>query len=567
MKQLLRSMFVHGPDDDRAAAFHNYRRFVEVDLAFEEADDQAIWTYLHNFYRTNSEAPDLESIRAHFSMAGEISMTDYLEELRALKPAYGGNFTQKVEQKAQDRRVRLVEEALTESSTILTKGIVDRNKKGEERKLFGPFEAVNRFMERAQKVVAPTFGGNLTGEIIHDTETFRERYLRVESDPFFGVGYATPLDRINEYISGARRKELWIHAAFSGGLKSTLALNWAHYQAIYRGNTSQYFSLEMPKEQCHNIMVAMHSAMPVPREHRMAEGRLKCGLAKTEADLVHSPGLDYSRLRDAKLYRPDGSMSLQDVGNLPANERRFLFDYVLADMEEGRLNVPKCDMYPNGASIPYGKVHIEVADPDKNDFTVLDMKAKAQLLRAKEDFQLIFVDYAGLMSPRPGNKSSSRTDQLNEVMRDLKKLALSFNRGEGMAVVSLFQLSREGYKRAVLRKEKCGVPLYLMSDLSYANECERSADIITSTFVDDEYRANSEALVQCLKTRDDAPFPLHKIGVRWNHRVLLSRWDEAGTDLVDATPSDIRSSDIATERDGRGTADDLSSLISATDND
>jgi hypothetical protein len=153
-------------------------------------------------------------------------------------------------------------------------------------------------------------------------------------------------------------------------------------------------------------------------------------------------------------------------------------------------------------------------------------------------------------------------------MRDLKKFAMSFNRGEGMAVVSLFQINREGYKRAVLRKEKCGVPLYMPSDLSYASEAEKSADIITSTFVDDELRANSEAIVQCLKTRDDAPFPMHKIGVRWTHRTIVSLWNKDGSDIIDVTPQDIRTSGALSEGAGHHRAEDsVNELINAAENE
>ena len=51
-------------------------------------------------------------------------------------------------------------------------------------------------------------------------------------------------------------------------------------------------------------------------------------------------------------------------------------------------------------------------------------------------------------------------------------MAMNFNRGEGMAVCCLFQISREGYKMAMKKgdkdPEKRGE--YDLTNLSYANE-------------------------------------------------------------------------------------------------
>jgi intein/homing endonuclease len=215
---------------------------------------------------------------------------------------------------------------------------------------------------------------------------------------------------------------------------STFALNWAYNQAILLNYDSLIFSLEMPYAQVRRQIVAMHSY-----HEKFREIRHKLGIQQSP---VASVGLPYEKIRDAEL---------------DPNARKFLFDHVIPDLKDPS----------NG----YGKIRIEVADPEKSDFSVADLRQRAELLYSKHPFSLVVVDHAGLMAPRKW--VSSTTERLNEVLRDLKRMAMGFNRGLGIAVVALFQISREGYKTALKRKEKTGQAGYDLTALSYANEAER----------------------------------------------------------------------------------------------
>lgn len=152
------------------------------------------------------------------------------------------------------------------------------------------------------------------------------------------------------------------------------------------------------------------------------------------------------------------------------------------------------------------------------------MKSRAELIYAKSPFALLICDHAGLMAPR--HRMGSTTENLNEVIRDLKRLAMNFNRGAGMAVLSLFQISREGFKAAEKAVEKTGASFstgpYNLTHLSYANECERSSDIVTASYVNDDLRSQNRVLFQCLKTRDQAPFSNFFTRVEWTSRRMLT---------------------------------------------
>ena len=64
-----------------------------------------------------------------------------------------------------------------------------------------------------------------------------------------------------------------------------------------------------------------------------------------------------------------------------------------------------------------------------------------------------------------------------------------------------------------------------MTHLSYANEAERSSDIVTATFVNDELRKQNRVQFQCLKSRDQKPFERFVSRVEWACRRLYTSYD------------------------------------------
>ncbi len=484
MKFLLRSVFVGLQSDDKELTFRNYLAFDDSGLGFDVPEDTTLWEFVRDFARTHNHVPDVRTIRSHFEAIKKPEVLDRLEIIAPLKPLYKGDFIKRLEEKAEDRRVRTLLDLLREAGQIVQTGIEIREDK-KTRHLRGPVDAVRYLIDKSHDIVTPTSSARLSGEITLDGEDFRLEYDRVKNDPMAGVGQFTGIEQLDMALRGAKRYELWTHAAFTGGLKSTFALNWAYNQAVYMKYDSCIFSLEMPYKQCRRILYAMHSM-----HGKFKETRIKLGIQKNPGPTV---GLSYDKIRD---------------GELSPAEENFLLNWVIPDINSGE----------------YGKIHIEVSDPDKDDFTVSDLKARAELIYAKSPFTLLFVDHAGLMAPRKWTQST--TERLNEVIRDLKRLAMNFNRGAGMAVISLFQISREGYKAAEKAAEKSNGTYsqgpYNLTHLSYANECERSSDIVTASFVDTDLRAQNRVLFQCLKTRDQAPFTNFFARVEWPCRRILT---------------------------------------------
>ena len=488
MKILLRSTFCDTPSESKDLLLRNAQALRDSGLGFDIPEDAVLWTYVQDFVSQHHHVPDASTIRAHFERVSQIPVLDRLDVLCVEKPRTQGDFLRLLESRVEDRRIRVVGELLSDAARIVSTGMTV--KEGRDDKILqGPIHAVRYVLDRSHEIITPVSGERLSGDVTSDGDSFLAEYDRVESDPLAGVGQFTGIQQMDEALKGAKRGELWTHAAFTGGLKSTLALNWHYNQAVFYHHSSIIFSLEMPYRQVRRIFYAIHS-----HHDKFAAVRKKLKIRQS---------LDYERIRD---------------GELAPNEKEFLVEHVVPDF--------------NDPANQYGHIHIEVADPDKSDFTVNDLRTRAELLYQKDpDIKMVTVDHAGLMQSRGAYRST--TEKLNEVLRDLKRLSMSFNRGAGIAVVALFQISREGFKAA----EKNGGK-YNLTHLSYANEAERSSDIVTAGWVDDELRGMNEVKFQCLKARDHKPFDDFNSGVYWPCRrirsvksVTASQAQQAGEDI------------------------------------
>jgi replicative DNA helicase len=489
LKSLLRSTFVVGPGDKPELLHRNYMDLVSSGLGFDTPVDNALWSFVQRFVTAHNHVPDYTTLTTHFKHAREDTVLDRLEELRTLPVRNQGDFKIRLETKAEERRIRIVSELLKEAAVITSTGLEVPD--GKEKKILkGAASAVRFVLDRSHDILTPTLGTRLSGEVTSDGDDFMAEYDRVEADPLAGVGQFTGLEQMDTALSGARRHELWIHAAFTGGLKSTFLLNWAYNQSVYFKHDSLIFSLEMPYEQCRRILYSIHSS-----HEKFRKIRHKLGL---QSDPTATVGVPYDHIKHGTL------------NDWHPNAKKFLRDYVVPDFNDHKNN-------------EYGKIHIEVADPDKSDFTVADLRQRAELIYSENPFSMIGVDHVSLMAPRKW--VSSTTDRLNEVVRDLKRLSMSFRRGQGIAVIALFQIGRRGYQEAQKKREKTGVATYDLTHLSYANEAERSADIVTASWVDDEYEKQNRVQFQCLKSRDSKKFEVFLARVEWPCRRLIQCYD------------------------------------------
>jgi replicative DNA helicase len=459
----------------------NYKSLIRSGFEWPNPDEGRIFDFIRSFANENLEPPTAATIRDYFERSEELGALEKLKDIQAAiaykRRDYYALLKDLQEQQSQNK----VRSLLKETEEIVVKGrIVDK------KSIKGVKAGVNYFNEKIYEIIPPETNAVTEGDVTQDAPLEWEAYASAKRNKSKVYGVLTGIDDIDRICHGIKRGELWVHAAEPGGLKTTFALNWA-YNAITRYRTNVcYVSLEMKYEHLRKILCAIHTSNGIFRRQGYKS-------------------LDYRKIRD---------------GELTPDEEAF-YELALKDLE---TNPEYC--------------RLKVFAPDK-DVNVQDIRVHCEHLHKNLDLGLLIVDQDELVQ-------SMRTtrDYLvdrNSVMIDLKKLAMHFNGGEGVPVLDLHQINREGMTNAEKGRGKPEEEgRYRMNHLAYSNQVERSSDYITTTYSTKEMKESGYGIVGNLKNRDNMLFNLGRIGVDMScHR--LRNWDpEQSSDIsVDLGQDDV----------------------------
>ncbi len=115
---------------------------------------------------------------------------------------------------------------------------------------------------------------------------------------------------------------------------------------------------------------------------------------------------------------------------------------------------------------------------DTANITIMEVRAKARRLMARENLGLIVVDYLQLM--QGDARSENRQQEISEISRALKILGRELN----VPVIAISQLSRAVEQRQDKRP--------LLSDLRESGAIEQDADLVLFIYRDDYYHRDSD---------------------------------------------------------------------------
>jgi len=295
---------------------------------------------------------------------------------------------------------------------------------------------------------------------------------------------------------------------------TSFALNWVYRAVFLLQYNVYYLSLEMSIEQLRRLIYVMHS------NHPKFQGQ-------------GNPKITYRLIRDG-----------EDENEIPiSEEQKEFYLRVIDDVEENR-------------GTAYGSLFIR--SPDE-DYTVSKMRADMELTHQKHPLHMAVVDHVALMKPETSNRNFY-TD-LNSIVRDTKRLALSFNGGEMIPVLSLLQINRTGKAEADKAE---GV--YKMQALADSNEAERSSDVITTSYLNRELRDTNLVKFGCLKNRDNPHFRPFTAGVDWTTRYLFNDFDtHSDHRMMNATSQAAMTSIIEEDAIGRQVVADQEAATEADD--
>ncbi len=466
-KSLLRGVIDFGDSlvtDEQFAV--NYKRLASSRYKFYNPDEASIWTIASGSWRQFGQQPNFQVLRHYFEGNNETTTVEKLLDIQAVPPLvrthYEAALAQLVEAQTRDTFNTLIQDTaeIAGSRTGVAKG------KGPNKVVYqGRADALRYLNKLGYDLIAEEDGAQSAFDLTTPEETQAEAIAYDIAKTGGGTyGKFTGLEQIDKVCRGIKPGELWVHAGFAGQLKTTFATNWAYNTVTrYRGNVL-YVSLEMTGEHLRKLVSVMHTTNGAFR----AEGYR---------------ALDYRKVRDGELDTP---------------EDEAFFNKALKDFAEN----PE-----------YHRFHVWVP---KEAVTIRDIRAYAEQLSRTHAIDLIIIDHAGLV--KPAVVDTNFTVRMNSIFREAKELALFFNRGNKVPVILLHQVNREGLKAA----QKSNGALELTA-LSYANEAERSADVVTTTYLSPELRLAGLAKVSCLKNRDNDLFPTFDVGVEWGSRRLVHR--------------------------------------------
>ena len=220
------------------------------------------------------------------------------------------------------------------------------------------------------------------------------------------------------------------------------------------------YSLEMKKEQVWRILACGHSS------HPKWEGR---------------EPLDYGKIKDGTLSREDYHWYINEV-------------------------------LPDLTSEAYGR--IEVVQPSGRT-SLDDIRARAEVFNRQHPLDVLVIDYLQLVGTDPKNRQADKRQSTNDNIAAAKQMALEFDHGNSILLVSPHQVNRKGVAKA---QENAGV--YEMDCLADNNEAERSADVVLTVYQDGPLRQKDEAVVCHLKSRDSHRVEPFNIYAPARHRIM-----------------------------------------------
>jgi len=324
-----------------------------------------------------------------------------------------------------------------------------------------------------------------------DVKEIKEAYEKMETKSEEGFSIYTGLKKIDKSRGGIKPMELVLIAAYTGQFKTTLTLNIA-YRSVIAGFNTAFVSLEMSHEEMRRKFVVLHTCNPY-----------------------------FLRTKYAKLV---GTIKTNDAeyGTLSPEQKEFYF-YALDDLM---------------SNDDYGDIYMW--QPEASETTVRDIEVKFtewdnELKNKGRSLDLGCIDYLCLLSPERGTRSKDDVANYTMIVKQARRLCLGFNGGQGIRIISPWQINRNGYNEAKKNSGKYDLPA-----LAAAAEAERSATLVISLYVGEEQREKDNIFVCCLKDRNNKPFPYFDAAVTPKSGFIYDIANKAEQDFTEIDLGSLR---------------------------
>ncbi len=158
--------------------------------------------------------------------------------------------------------------------------------------------------------------------------------------------------------------------------------------------------------------------------------------------------------------------------------QRMLCSEARVDAKALRTGNLKDDTWPRLANAVGRLADAPIFIDDTPNINIIELRAKARRLMAKEKIGLLIIDYLQLMQGR--ERMENRQQEISEISRALKILGRELN----VPVIAVSQLSRAVEQRAEKKPQ--------LSDLRESGAIEQDADLVIFIYREDYYNRDSE---------------------------------------------------------------------------
>lgn len=454
---------------------------------FQDVQFRAIFKMLEKYYQvTHGILPKsaMSDILKNSGVKDIGILLDYEEKFDLLLETESGedNFKWSVLQLRELAAKKATVAALTASMTI-TNDVLQVDKNTELR---GHSDARKYLVEQLAEIeqslqIDETPSGDIRKEkqSILD-EYFSKKDLRLQGNSpgiYFGV------QSIDEVMGGVQPGDLALIAAYSSAGKSSLCAQLAWRASVLQGKNVVYATGETGRDATRRRLICRHSKLS------------KFGIAD---------GLNNKWLKE---------------GDIPTPELEQKFLEIVDDFNDSS-DYGVCELL----QLPRGS-------------TIATLENRITRYQQEFNVDLVICDSLNLLAPV--RKRNSRTEETTETVKEAQNIVKTFNNGTGVAVVSPWQINREG------KKQSNQSQTYSTEYLAETHEATASSDLILALLEDPNQQGRYARIGAALiKNRDGAKSPMSEISVDYGTSFFSDNYN---------APTVVRSSS--------GSMDDLLGLL------
>jgi len=458
MKRLYRSIIDISKDGrstiEQEELVRNYRAFVRSNVKPEDPSYIKLYTFIEAHFRDYKEVPSIQLLIQKAEKDGDegvlASLKDIVLEIPYIRSNYQALLKEKFEEQSKDNLQQVIQKTWEAANTGIKVG---------KKEVKGLGSAVEYFISESRKFRMGDLNVKTEGNIKspEDGKEVKEAYKVKKENPLASAGMYTFLDRIDDVCRGLKPGELMLVAAYVKQGKTILTSNLA-YSGVMQGLNGLFISLEMNFDEMRDMFYVLHGCHPDWYNH----SKYKNLVGKITYDKVI-----YGELSDME----------QDFFNIIADDFSTRTDF-------GNL---------------YLYQPTEALTPSKLEMIAYEYNSQLKEVGKQLDF--IVVDYVGLMAPDKNDRYGDWNIDLNGIIKKLKNLALNFDTGRKIRMISPFQINRTGHKEAEKNDGQ-----YKLSALSNANEAERSSDVVITTYMTEDMKKAGIIKIGCLAHRKGSEF-------------------------------------------------------------